>query len=283
MLFVHWNIDPEIFKASFISLRYYSLCFAMAFICAYVGLKKFFIAEHIPVRLLDKLTIYVFAGTLIGARLGDCFFYDWAYYKDHLIEIILPFSYSNGNFRVTGYQGLASHGGAAGILIAVYIYCKVYKQSFLYMLDRLVIAVALAGFFIRTGNFFNSEIIGRPSALPWAVVFERVDNIPRHPAQLYEALCYLILFFVLMRLYKKYKSASGFLFGWFLILIFSCRFLLEFVKENQESFESSMVINMGQLLSIPFIITGLIFILRKRKKPSQKAGITSLYAVSDVD
>lgn len=266
MLFIHWNINPEIFETGAITLRYYSLMFALAFICSYFILKKIFTAEHIDTNILDKLVIYVFAGTLIGARLGDCFFYDWDYYKNHLAEIILPFSYSNGNFQITGYQGLASHGGAIGILLGVFIFCKIHKQSFLFIVDRLVIVVALAGFFIRTGNFFNSEIIGKPSALPWAIVFERVDDVPRHPAQLYEGLCYLIIFFIMIQLYKKYKSTTGLLFGWFLLLVFTCRFLIEFVKESQESFENNMFINMGQLLSVPFIIIGLIFIFYAKKR-----------------
>lgn len=265
MLFIHWNLNPQIFATQWISLRYYSLLFALAFIGAYLVLKKIFITEDIDLKLLDRLFLYVFVGTLLGARLGDCFFYDWGYYKNHLAEIVLPFTYANGKFQITGYTGLASHGGAIGILIAVFIYCKVYQQSFLFIVDRLVIAVALAGTFIRIGNFFNSEIIGKPSTLPWAIIFERVDNAPRHPAQLYESTCYLVIFFVLMQLYKKYKSTSGLLFGWFLILVFSCRFLLEFIKENQESFESNMMINMGQLLSIPFIITGIILLLFRKR------------------
>ena len=194
MLFIHWNINPKIFSTDIISLRYYSLLFALAFISAFIILNKIYIKENVHLKLLDKLAVYVFAGTFIGARLGDCFFYDWSYYKNHLLEIVLPFTYTNKEFHFTGYEGLASHGGAIGILVSVYIYCKVYKQSFLWVVDRLVIAVALAAVFIRIGNFFNSEIIGKPSVLPWAIVFEKVDSIPRHPAQLYESLGYLIVF-----------------------------------------------------------------------------------------
>ena len=202
---------------------------------------------------------------MVGARLGHTLFYEFGYYKNHLFEIILPFRIQNGNFEFTGYQGLASHGGAIGILLAVALYCKKYKQSFLWVIDRLVIVVALSGFFIRLGNLFNSEIIGKPADLPWAFVFERVDFIPRHPAQLYEAFFYLVIFCTLWMVYNKRRQQlkKGFLFGLFLILLFSVRFMIEFLKENQESFENRLLINMGQILSLPFILTGLYFVFKK--------------------
>ncbi len=173
---------------------------------------------------------------------------------------------TNGHFELTGYEGLASHGGAIGILLAVALYCRKYKQSFLWVIDRLVIVVALAGFFIRIGNFFNSEIIGRPTNLPWSVIFERVDLIPRHPAQLYEAFSYLFIFGVLWLIYKKkgLHLPKGFLFGLFLVLVFAARFVIEFAKENQEPFEAGLLLNLGQILSIPFILVGLYFISSRR-------------------
>ncbi len=177
----------------------------------------------------------------------------------------LTFSLQQGKFEWTGYQGLASHGGAIGILIALGWYCKKYKQPFLWVIDRLVIVVALSGFFIRIGNLFNSEIIGKQTNVFWAFIFERVDFIPRHPAQLYEAISYLIIFFVLWKIYNKHglQLKQGFLFGLFLVLIFSVRFLMEFLKENQEVFENALPINMGQILSIPFILVGLYFVFRR--------------------
>jgi prolipoprotein diacylglyceryl transferase len=265
LLYIKWNINPEIFRIAGFALRYYSVMFGLAFICSYWMLSKIYVKENVSIQLLNKLFIYVFIGTLVGARLGQVFFYEFGYYKNHLLEIILPFKISNGKFEWTGYQGLASHGGAIGILIALALYCKKYKQSFLWTIDKLVIVVALAGFFIRTGNLFNSEIIGKPTTVPWAFVFERIDNIPRHPAQLYEALCYLFIFFVLRHIYgKKWQQLKkGFLFGLFLVLVFAVRFLIEYLKENQETFENALPLNLGQILSIPFILIGLYFIFRK--------------------
>ena len=218
--------------------------------------------------MLNRFTLYIFLGTLIGARLGHCFFYEWNYYKTKPWEIILPFHIQNGHFELTGYQGLASHGAAIGILIAVWLYQRKYKLNIFWLLDRLSIVIALSGFFIRTGNFFNSEIIGKPTDVPWAIVFERVDDLPRHPSMLYEAFCYLIIFIVLINLDKRkaQQLIPGFLFGIFLVLLFSVRFFIEFTKENQETFENGLFLNMGQLLSIPFIIAGFLLIVRKYKE-----------------
>ena len=264
-LYINWNIDPVIFSIGGFALRYYSIMFALAFIGSYIILSKIYVKENVSAQLLNKLAIFVFIGTLIGARLGHTLFYEFSYYKNHLLEIILPFRIANGKFELTGYQGLASHGGAIGILVAVALYCRKYKQSMLWVLDRLGIVVALSGFFIRLGNLFNSEIIGKPTTVSWAFIFEKVDLIPRHPAQLYESILYLIIFIALWLLYKnavnKYKS--GFLFGCFLIMLFSLRFLVEFTKENQEAFENTMAINMGQILSIPFILLGVYLMVSK--------------------
>lgn len=265
-LYINWNIDPEIFKIGGFALRYYSLMFVMAFAGSYFILSKIYAKENVPVQLLSKLAIFVFVGTLIGARLGHTLFYEFEYFKNHLLEIILPFKITNGRFELTGYQGLASHGGAIGIIIAVALYCRKYKQSFLWIMDRLGIVVALSGFFIRLGNLFNSEIIGKPTNVSWAFIFERVDFIPRHPAQLYESILYLVIFFILWLVYerKPHKYGSGFLFGCFLVMLFSVRFLIEFTKVNQEEFENTMAINMGQILSVPFIIIGIYLIIAKR-------------------
>ena len=213
--------------------------FAAAFYFSYRILAKIYRRENISIHILDRLGIFIILGTLIGARLGQVFFYEFGYYKNHLLEIILPFSLQQGKFEWTGYQGLASHGGAIGILIALAWYCKKYKQPFLWVIDRLVIVVALSGFFIRIGNLFNSEIIGKQTDVFWAFIFERVDFIPRHPAQLYEAICYLIIFFILWNIYKNKNRQleKGFLFGVFLVLVFSVRLIIEFLKENQEVFE----------------------------------------------
>ena len=272
ILYITWNIDPEIFRIGGFALRYYSLMFVFAFYFSYLLLSKIYKKENVSLSLLNKLSVYIFIGTIAGARLGHTLFYEFGYYKNHLLEIILPFSITNGKFELTGYQGLASHGAAIGITVAVIWYCWKFKQSFLWIMDRLVIVVALSAFFIRIGNLFNSEIIGKPTNVAWAFIFERVDMIPRHPAQLYEAISYLIIFCVLWFLYKKKieKVQQGFVFGCFLIMLFSVRFLLEFVKENQETFENTMVINMGQILSIPFILIGVILMISKSKQNGDK-------------
>jgi len=261
---IHWNIDPELFHIGGFGLRYYTLCFMLAFISSYVILLNIFRKEGKPQELLDKLTIYVFIGTVLGARLGHCLFYEFGYYKDHLLEMLLPIRNVNGHLTFTGYQGLASHGGAIGIILALLLFCKKTKVNFWWIADRLVIVSALSGAFIRIGNFFNSEIIGTPSALPWAVVFAQVDGIPRHPAQLYEAIGYLLIFVFLYSNYKKENHLKpALLFGYFMTFVFGLRFLMEFFKENQEAFENNMSLNMGQLLSLPFIALGLYFIFRK--------------------
>ncbi|MDR0545215.1 MAG: prolipoprotein diacylglyceryl transferase [Odoribacteraceae bacterium] len=272
--FIRWDIDPEIFSLGGFSIRYYGLLFALAFIFGYKIEEKMFKSEGLSPEWLNKLWIYVAVATIIGARLGHCLFYDWAYYKDHFFQIFLPFSTTNG-FRFTGFQGLASHGAAIGIIAGLWYYSrKISKRSILWILDRAVVPIALAGFFIRMGNLMNSEIIGLPSDLPWAFRFVNAHGVddplaPRHPSQLYEALCYLASFGALMYLYWRTsaKNRQGFLFGSFLVLIFACRFLIEFLKENQEAFEASMPLNMGQLLSIPFILLGALLIAYSATRP----------------
>ena len=271
LLYIKWNVNPEIFRIGGFALRYYSILFAIAFVIGYILLKRMYERDGLNEKLLNPLLIYIIAGTIIGARLGQVFFYELDYYKHHLLEIILPFRITKAGFEWTGYQGLASHGAAIGILLALAFYCKRYKQIFLFVVDRIVIVIALAGFFIRLGNLFNSEIIGKPTNVSWAFVFEKVDLLPRHPSQVYEAIAYLIIFIVLWRIYqKKVKQINkGFLFGIFLILVFSARFFIEFSKENQEAFERSLPINMGQILSIPFILLGCYFIFRQSRKNEQ--------------
>lgn len=268
MLYINWNIDPEIFKVGGVAIRYYSIMFVLAFGIGYWIVSTIYKKEGVPPKALEALLIYVLLGTVIGARLGHTLFYEYGYFKNHLWEIILPFRITKEHgFELTGYQGLASHGGAIGILIAVALYSKKYKQVFLWVLDRLVIAVALGGFFIRMGNLFNSEILGSPTSVSWAFIFKRVDNVPRHPAQLYEAILYLLIFLFLWAFYKKKEGQfqHGVLLGYFLAFIFSVRFIVEFVKENQEAFENGWFLNMGQILSIPFILLGTCLIIIKSR------------------
>jgi prolipoprotein diacylglyceryl transferase len=196
-------------------------------------------------------------GIVIGARLGHCLFYDPDYYLANPMKIFAVWE-----------GGLASHGGGLGVLIALYLGCKKYKVDFMWLIDRLVIPTALFGFFVRMGNFMNSEILGKPTDIPWAVVFERVDNLPRHPAQLYESFSYLVIFLLLAFFYKKsYKTLKkGFLFGLFLVLTFTVRFLVEYVKVRQADYSLDIGLTTGQLLSIPFLVVGFVFIFWSAKK-----------------
>ncbi len=282
--FINWEVDPEIFNLGGFSLRYYGLLFVLAFICGYKIEEKIFRAEGLSMEWLDKLWIYVAVATVVGARLGHCLFYDWAYFSQHPLEMILPFRFQP-EFKFTGFQGLASHGAAIGIIAGLWYYSKkVSKKSIFWILDRAVIPIALAGVFIRLGNLMNSEIVGEVTTLPWGFRFVNaygIDNpsAPRHPAQLYEAFCYLVSFVVLMYLYWRtnVKERQGFIFGMFLILIFTARFLIEFVKENQVDFEEAMTLNMGQWLSIPFVLAGcfMLWYSGKHKVVPPHAGNTS--------
>ena len=250
-----------------ITLRYYSLFFALGFILGYWVEKKIFLKENLPLNQLDALFIYVFVGTFIGARLGHVFFYDWAYFRHHLAEIFLPFQFEP-EFRFTGFQGLASHGAAIGILLSVWIYAKKYNHPFLWVMDRLVIPVALAGVCIRLGNLMNSEIVGMPTGSSYGFIFKQNgENFDRHPSQLYEATAYLLSFGFLWFSYLKGKRKYlGYIFGCFLVLIFGFRFFIEFLKDVQVDFEKTMTLDMGQWLSIPFILVGIYLIVTAKKR-----------------
>ncbi|QCX37239.1 prolipoprotein diacylglyceryl transferase [Aureibaculum algae] len=264
---VTWNLDPVIYwiTDSF-PLKYYGLFFITGLLLANYVAKRIYIKENIPIKNLEKLFFYIIIGIVLGARLGHCFFYEPSYYFQNPIEILLPIQKIGGSYQFTGFQGLASHGGAIGALIAIGIYCKKYKTNFLWVLDRIAIATPIVAVFIRLGNFMNSEIYGKPTNGNWGVIFQRDDLIPRHPTQLYEAFSYLLIFGILLFTYKKManKLSNGQIFGLLLVLVFSARFMIEFFKENQVGFEDTMTINMGQILSIPFIIVGLILIFMKR-------------------
>jgi prolipoprotein diacylglyceryl transferase len=275
--YIYWNVNPEIINIFGISIRYYGLLFVGGLILSIYILSKIFKLENIPPEYLGKLSIFGMIGIIIGARLGHCLFYEPSYYLDHPIEMILPLQQQpGGGFKFTGYQGLASHGGAIGVIIALIIYQRKTKQSMLKTIDLVSIVAPLAGCFIRLGNLMNSEIIGLPTTKPWAFVFARVDNIPRHPAQLYEAIAYFLIFLTMLLLYKNWreKLQNGFFFGLTLTLSFVARFLIEFIKENQVGFEENLVINMGQILSIPYILVGIAFMiygLIKTSKPKTSA------------
>lgn len=259
-LAVNWTASPEIFEFSFLTLRWYGLLFAGGFAASYFVLQKVFNKEGISIELLDKLTIYMVFSTVIGARLGHCLFYDWEYYSKNIIEILFIWQ-----------GGLASHGAAIGILTGLWLYTRnVSKNSYLWAVDRVVIVAALTGAFIRIGNLFNSEIYGKPTEVAWAFIFPLSDpeKLPRHPTQIYESLFCVFLFWILYRYYKTNatKLKDGIITGLFLSLLFTFRFFVEFFKDVQVDFEKTMQLNMGQWLSIPFVLLGLALLFYSSKK-----------------
>ncbi len=262
--YIHWNPNPEILHFFGFSLRYYGILFVGGLIlCIYI-LGSIYKRENIPSQNLEKLSIYGMIGILVGARFGHCLFYEPSYYLSHPLEMILPITFpTDGGIKFIGYQGLASHGGALGLLIALYFYSRKTKHSMIDTIDLIAVVAALGSGFIRLANFMNSEIIGIPTTRPWGVIFKLVDNVPRHPAQLYEAISYFIIFAIMMILYNKMrdKLKYGFFFGLVLVLIFTARFIIELVKEDQVGFEDGMTFNMGQLLSLPYILVGIGFII----------------------
>lgn len=261
-----WDINPEMIVIGGIPVRYYGLLFALGMIFGYNIVKYILKKERINLRYLDILLVYIVVGTLVGARLGHCLFYDFDYYSKHLLEIIIPFQEIDGSYKFVGFMGLASHGGAIGVLTAIGLFCKKYEVGFFWVLDRIALGVPIAGAFIRFGNFMNSEIYGKPTDGSWGIIFANDDMIPRHPTQLYEAFGYILSGLFLLLIYKYGKvNNNGVLFGYFLILMFSTRFILEFFKENQVDFEQGMLFNMGQWLSVPFIIIGIVILIFQSK------------------
>lgn len=264
----YWDMDPVIiWITDSFPLKYYGLFFVTGLLLAYYVVKRIFKKENVLIENLDKLLIYVVIGTVLGARLGHVLFYDPSYYFSHPLEIFLPIAEVNGSYKFVGFQGLASHGGAVGVLIAIILFSRKSQTNLFWVLDRVAIATPITGAFIRLGNFMNSEIYGRPTNGNWGVVFQRDDLIPRHPTQLYEAISYILIFIFLFVTYNsaKNKQFKGMLFGIFLILLFLARFIIEFFKENQVNFEDGMTLNMGQILSIPFILAGISILIIQRK------------------
>lgn len=255
-MILNWNADPIFFNPGFgPGIRWYGLCFALAFLLGYQILSWMFKKEKIDEAKADVLLWGVVLGTLIGARVGHCLFYE-------------PDIYLADPLRILAFWegGLASHGGTLGIMITIFFLVKrLNLPSYLWILDRLAVPVALGAMLIRIGNFFNSEILGRPTSGDWGIVFQRYDAVPRHPAMLYESFVYLLTFLLLLTLYKResVRKRQGILIGTMMICIFGARILIEFLKENQEAFEEGMILNMGQLLSIPFVVFGVFLIARQ--------------------
>ena len=277
--YIIWQPNLEAFHLGPITVRWYGLLWVIGLTLAYLVVKRLYKEQKIKDEYFDPLFIYCFLGILIGARLGHCIFYEPDYFLTSgkgLIEMILPIRLGDDGswlgqtfgFHIIGYAGLASHGGTLGLMIALWMYVRKTKLGIWTVLDNIAIATGTTACFIRLGNLMNSEIIGKITDVPWAFIFERVDAVPRHPGQLYEAIAYAILFVILWQLHKKMpeKIGTGWYFGFCLTYIFTFRFFIEYTKEIQEAFEASLPIDMGQILSIPFIILGAYCMIKAKKK-----------------
>lgn len=259
-----WDVNPEIFRIGSFAPRWYGVLFASGFLFGYFIFKKIFKNEGLKEEVLDRLTIYTAIGTIVGARLGHCLFYEPSYYLSNPLEILKVW-----------HGGLASHGAAIGILLALWLFVRKEKKPYMWILDRIVIVVALAGAMIRLGNLMNSEIYGIETTLSWGFVFLRNgETVPKHPTQIYEALAYFITFIILYRIYwrKKGEFIRGLPFSLFLILVFVFRFFIEYVKEDQVAFEAGMMLNMGQWLSLPFILIGVVILFFSLQRKRLKTG-----------
>lgn len=277
LLTINWNPDPELFNLfGIFPIRYYGLLWGIGIVLSCIIVQRQYRDRKISEDKFTPLFFYCVIGITLGARLGHCIFYDWSYYQNHLIEMILPIRQFPGEgWKWIGYKGLASHGGTLGLIIALWLYCRKTKMHYMDVLDMIAVATPICACFIRLANLMNSEIIGKPTDVPWAFVFEQVDMLPRHPAQLYEAIAYFIFFLGMIYLYKKSdhgtKLHRGFFFGLCLTEIFVFRFFVEFLKENQVDFENTMTLNMGQWLSVPFVIIGIYFMLFYGRKQATKS------------
>ena len=258
MEYIVWSGDPNILSIGGVTIRWYGVLFAFAFWIGMNIVEKIFKREDKRVEDVEYLFLYIMIGTIIGARLGHCLFYDPSYYLSNPLKIFAVWE-----------GGLASHGGAIGLVTGVYLFCRKYNYNYIWLLDRMVMPSILAGALIRVGNFFNSEIVGTPTTMPWGIIFSRIDMLPRHPTQLYEAISYFILFIISVLIYTKYynKLKSGFLFGFYLVSVFGVRFMLEFVKTKQEAYNNDLLFTTGQFLSIPFILLGIymLFIYNRKR------------------
>ena len=300
LLYIVWNPDETALQLGSLSIRWYSLCWLIGLLLAYLLVHKLYKEQKIKEEYFDPLFIYCFLGILVGARLGHCLFYEPDYFLSsgtHFVEMFLPMhQMADGSWKFTGYAGLASHGGTLGLMLALWLYCRKTKMSIWTVLDNIAIATPITACCIRLGNLMNSEIIGKPTDVPWAFIFEQVDAQPRHPGQLYEALAYFCFIFVMLWVYQRSKKQSakgkeqlttdfkakhqqpspailhptsvgtGFYFGLVLTLIFTFRFFVEYTKDVQEAWEANMLFNMGQLLSVPFVILGVYCMYRAYKK-----------------
>ena len=262
--YIVWDPDPILFRLGPIAVRYYATCWLIGLLLGYLLMQRLYRQQGISDEKFEPLFIYIFIGILVGARLGHCLFYQPEYFLtqwDHVVEMLIPMHHlPDGSWKFTGYEGLASHGGVIGMFVAIWLYCRNLKVKGWVVLDNMGICSGIAAAFIRIGNLMNSEIIGKVTDVPWAFIFAKDDQYPRHPGQLYEAIAYLVIFLVIFFIYKKKgpKSVgSGIYFGLCLTLIFTFRFFIEYTKEIQVAFEAGLPMDMGQILSIPLIILGV--------------------------
>jgi prolipoprotein diacylglyceryl transferase len=266
---IDWAPSETLFNKGSFGIHYYSLMFIIAFGLGYYMMKKIYDEEKIPLEYLESLFVYMIISVLLGARLGDVIFYSWDYYQNHLIEILLPIRDTPTGYTFTGFRGLASHGAVIGTLIGLYLYKRKFTHKpLLWLLDRVTVPIAIGASFVRFGNLLNSEIVGKYTNTNFGVVFlNRGESLPRHPAQLYEAIGYIILFFILKQTYKsEYKNKPGFMLGLFFVGMFVIRFLVEYIKESQGGFEDLIpLFSTGQWLSIPFVALGGFLMLRSSK------------------
>lgn len=263
LLYVLWNPEQVIFHLGSFGVRWYSMCWLIGLLLGYLLMQRLFKEQHIPDEKFEPMFIYVFFSIIIGARLGHCLFYEPQYFLsswDHVVEMIIPIHHmADGSWKYVGYEGLASHGGVIGVIIGIVLYVRHSKVPLWVVLDNMGIVSCITATFIRLGNLMNSEIIGKVTDVPWAFIFERVDQSPRHPGQLYEAIAYAVFFAVIWVIYRRHreKVGTGYFFGLCITLIFIARFFIEYTKDIQVDFEAGMLLDMGQILSIPFIVLGI--------------------------
>lgn len=267
--YIVWDPSPIAFRLGSFAVHYYAFCWMIGLGLGLALMQKIYKQQGFKVEQAQSLFFYIFIGVLIGGRLGHCLFYQPDYYLsawDHVVEMLLPIRHlPEGGWRLTGYEGLASHGGVIGMLVGIWLYCRNEKMSGWMVLDNMGICSGITATFIRLGNLMNSEIIGKVTDVPWAFIFAKVDGYPRHPGQLYESLAYFCFFLLILLVYRKLGPKSvgkGLYFGLCLTLIFTFRFLIEYTKEIQEAFEASLPIDMGQILSLPLIAIGVWSLVR---------------------
>lgn len=274
-LYIYWQPSEIAFQVGSLAVRWYGLCWLTGLVLGFFLMKWLYRQHRYSDQQFEPLFLYVFIGVLIGGRLGHCLFYEPDYFLSsptHMVEMVLPIHFlEGGGWRFTGYAGLASHGGVIGMLVGLYLYLRRTKMRPWVVLDFMGVCSCITATFIRLGNLMNSEIIGNITDVPWAFIFARVDQAPRHPGQLYEALAYFCFFWIILAVYryKRNKVGTGFFFGLCLTLVFVFRFAIEYTKEVQESFESALPIDMGQILSIPFIIIGIWAMAQSRGKQGE--------------